>query len=75
MAFAFGDLHVHQRALDFAVNVIEVIDKTDACVYIRFYWNRLKPQVHGLHLIFQLAMAGILLRSLGNFLYRQRISV
>ena len=30
MAFAFEDLQVYQRALDFAVNVIKVLDETDA---------------------------------------------
>ena len=30
MAFAFEDLKVYQRALDFAVNVITVIDEIDA---------------------------------------------
>ena len=30
MAFAFEDLQVYQRALDFAVNVITVIDGIDA---------------------------------------------
>ncbi|MBW1754397.1 MAG: four helix bundle protein, partial [Deltaproteobacteria bacterium] len=30
MAFAFEDLQVYQRALDFAVNVIEKIDEIDA---------------------------------------------
>jgi four helix bundle protein len=30
MAFAFEDLQVYQRALDFAVNVITVIDEIDA---------------------------------------------
>jgi len=30
MAFAFEDLQVYQRALDFAVNVITIIDKIDA---------------------------------------------
>jgi len=29
MAFAFEDLQVYQRALDFAVNVIAVIDEID----------------------------------------------
>ena len=30
MAFAFEDLQVYQRALDFAVSVIKVLDETDA---------------------------------------------
>ena len=30
MAFAFEDLIVYQRSLDFAVNVIEIIDEIDA---------------------------------------------
>ena len=30
MAFAFEDLKVNQKSLDFAVNVIEVIDEIDA---------------------------------------------
>ena len=30
MAFAFEDLQVYQKALDFAVNVISVIDEIDA---------------------------------------------
>ena len=30
MAFAFEELKVYQRSLDFAVDVIEVIDKIDA---------------------------------------------
>ncbi len=30
MAFTFEELKVYQRALDFAVDVIEIIDKIDA---------------------------------------------
>ena len=30
MAFAFEDLKVYQRSLDFAVNVIEIIGEIDA---------------------------------------------
>jgi len=30
MAFAYEELKVYQRALDFAVDVIEIIDKIDA---------------------------------------------
>ena len=30
MAFAFEELKVYQKALDFAVNVIEAIDEIDA---------------------------------------------
>ena len=75
MAFAFEDLQVYHRALDFAVNVIAVIDEIDAPRKHYKLIEQIEASSTSVALTFQKARVGIQKRVQAIFIYLKRILI